>query len=186
MSPKEKRDRLLKKDRPLIRPLQVYDGENYHKDIGILWVAYKGKPFEWLKEGLSQEQFASAIETLSENEPLSVAEDRNRHFKNKGVVALITSPSDGWKVEPHMQFMPWATKRNILRVVVSYLQYVRHSKNFGVCVVHSMENSKRLFDKVCEYGVLHWVGKVVNGDHRGDDHLYSVRGKRNVAIVRQE
>lgn len=178
MEGREKRAVLFKKDRPFIRPIQIFDKDKYHKDIGILWVAYQKKPFQWLKPNLNQEQFGRKIEDVSKNEELLVAEDHNKNFKVPGMVGLFSVTSDGWKYEPHVQFMPWASKKNILRATVSFLQYIRYSKKVGVCVVHSIEESLPLFDKCCEYGVLHKVGKIVNGDPRGDEWIYSVRGKK--------
>lgn len=176
---KAKRDRLFKNGRPHIRPLQVYDGEKYHKDLGILWVGYKKTPFEWLKENLEQSEFARAIEHIYKDDDLLIAEDNNRHFKDKkGPVALFSLSNNGWKYEPHVQFMPWATKKNILRATVAFLQYVRYSKKVGCVVVFSLEDSLTLFDKCCEYGVLHRVGLIPNGDPRGDEWMYTIRGKR--------
>jgi hypothetical protein len=185
MTPKDKRDRLFKSGRPVIRPFQVYEGENYGSELGVLWVAYQKKPFEWLKKGLAQDLFAKSIEEISNKENLLVWEDDNKRFKSgRGMVAVCSLIDDGWKYEPHVQFMPWATKRNVLRTTVAFLQYIRYSKKVGVCVVHSLENSTNLFDKCCEYGVLHKVGKVVNGDPRGDEYLYSVSGKRRNNVTK--
>ena len=69
MNPKEKRDRLFNGGRPFIRHVQLYDGGNYHKDVGILWLAYKEKPFIWMAPELNQRDFA---ESLKENELLAI------------------------------------------------------------------------------------------------------------------
>lgn len=183
---KEKRDRLFKKGRPFIRELKILDGEKYHKDLGILWVAHTKSPFTWLPDGLEQSDFAASIQEIYQGEDLLIAEDDNRQFKNKkGPVALFSLKTNGWKYEPHVQFMPWATKKNILRTTVAFLQFVRYSKKVGCIVVYSMENSLPLFDKCCDYGVLHKVGLIPNGDPRGDEWLYTIRGKRDVAKHRR-
>jgi len=174
---KEKRDRLFKKGRPHFRPLEIYDGDKYHKDIGILWVAYQKNPFWWLPKDLNQASFAKHIEEISSRETLTVADDKNKNFKTQGMVGLITTPGDGWKIEPHVQFMPWATPKNKLRVCVAFFQYIRHQK-IGACVAYGLQDSVSLFDKCCDYGVLHRVGKIVNGDPRGDEYVYSVRGRK--------
>lgn len=180
MTPKERRDRLFKKNRPHIRELQILDGDKYHKDIATLWVGHKKNTFRWIKPDLDQAKFAKAIELMASNEDLMVSEDENRHFKDKkGIVGLIVISSDGWKYEPHVQFMPWATKKNVLRTTVAFLQFIRYSKKVGVCCVYALEDSQTLFDKCCEYGVIHKVGKIVNGSPKGDELLYSVRGKKN-------
>jgi len=180
VTPKERRDRIFKKDRPLIRPLKIIEGDQYGKDMGVLWVAHKKIPFEWLKVN-TQQEFSEEIQKISKGEDLMVSEDRNRSFKSgKGIVGLISISTNGWKLEPHVQFMPWATKRNILRTTVAFLQYIRLSRKVGVCMVLSLENSVKLFNTVCTYGVLNKVGKIVNGDPRGDEYVYSVSGKRKL------
>lgn len=178
MTPKEKRDRLFKSGRPLIRPLQIYDGEKYHKDIGILWVAYSKEPFYSFPEGLSKTEFVEEIKRVSEIKELLVAEDENSEYSNKGPIAIVAVSGNGWKIEPHAIYFKWSTTRNKLRSAVAFFQMVRYKK-IGACVVYSMNDSKNLFDKCMEYGVLHYVGKIVNGDPRGDEYVYSVRGKRN-------
>jgi len=174
---KEKRDRLFKQGRPHFRPLEIYDGGKYSKDIAYLWVAYQKNPFWWLPKGLDQSSFAKHIEDIASRETLTVADDKNKNFKSRGMVALFSTTDDGWKVEPHVQFMPWATPRNKLKTIVAFLQYMRHQK-IGACVVYGLQDSVSLFDKCCDYGVLHRVGKIVNGDPRGDEYVYSVRGKK--------
>jgi hypothetical protein len=171
--PKERRDRLFKSGRPFIRSLQIYDGGNYHKDIGVLWVAHKRRPFYELKPDITQEQFAHEISSIAQKAELLIAEDGNHKHK---AVALIAVSSNGWKVEPHAEFFQWATPKNILRVSVAFFQMIRY-RQIGSCVVLSLPESKSLFDKCCTYGVLHKVGEIANGDPRGDELVYSVRGK---------
>ena len=186
MTPKERRDRLLKV-RPFIRELKLIEGDRYSEDLGILWVGYKKKSYEWLPPELTQDDFAKEIERISKTEELLVVEDKTRKFKSgQGIIALVSLVGNDWKFEPHVQFMPWATSRNILRSTVAFFQYIRYSKRVGVCVVYTLES--KLFDKVCLYGVLHKVGKIVNGDPRGDEILYTVSGKRkpNVHKTRRE
>ena len=179
MTQKEKRDRLFKSGRPLIRPLQIYDGEKYHKDIGILWVAYSKEPFYSFPEGLSKTEFVEVIKEMVSTREVMMIDDTNSEYRESGPVAMITVQTDGWKIEPHTSIFPWATTRNKLRGVVSFFQMVRYKK-IGVCIIYSLQQSKSLFDKCIKYGVLHYVGKIVNGDPRGDEYIYSVRGKRNV------
>ena len=175
---KEKRDRLLK-NRPKIRLLGIKEGESYHTDLGILWTAHKKEPFLWLDKNLNQTQFVEAIENINQNEQLLMIEDLNDKYKNKtGPVSLVTvTTRDNWKFEPHSQFFPWATPKNKLRVSVAFFQWIRYQKTVGVCVVYSLEDSVKLFDKCCEYGVLHKIGNIPNGSPMGNEIVYSVKGK---------
>jgi hypothetical protein len=178
MTPKEKRDRLFKSSRPVLRPFQVYDGDKYHKDMGILWVAHKAQPF-YSVSASNQDQFAREIENISASNELLISDDYNVEYGGIGPVGII-GYVHGWKIEPHVEFFKWATPRNILRTTVAFLQMVRHSRRIGACVVHSLGESKNLFDHVCEYGVLRYVGRVLNGDPRGDEFMYSITGRKNV------
>jgi len=178
MTPKELRDSLFRKSRPNIRPIEIYDGDEYHKDIKILWVAHKLEPIPIIDEGLTQEEFVQRVIEIVKTYDFLVAEDDNKQYKGFGIVGAGIMSNNGWKFEPHTVFFPWATNRNILRCNVAFFQFIRYSRKVGCCLVYSLEKYKNLFDHICKYGVLHYVGKVFNCDPRGDQYLYSVRGKK--------
>ncbi len=175
---KQKRDRLFKRGRPIIRPLVIEENGKVHKDIGLMWVAYKKGSFELFPKGMNELEFLDYIRKFSLECSLLIADDKNKEYQEVGPVAMFSVTTFGTNVEPHVDFFPWATKRNRLGCVVSFLQMMRY-KRIGCCIVHSLTNSKPLFDKVHEYGVLNYVGKIPNGDPlgRGDDYLYAIRGK---------
>lgn len=173
MKPLEKRERLFRHSRPNLRAFEFYDGEDYHKDIKILWVAHSQKPFKGFPD--DQEGFAKQ---LMDSPEMVIIEDRNKQYKDVGPIGVIWVLGDDWKVEPHVEFFSWATKKNILRGCISFFQWSRNTRKIGCIVVYSLKASKNLFDHVCKYGVLHYVGKIVNGDSRGDEYLYSVKGKK--------
>ena len=184
MTPKERRDRLLKK-RPFIRPLQVFDEGNYHKDIAILWTAHKEKPFHPIRPDLSQERFASEIALLSKETNLLLVEDENASFsEGRGPVCLICVKDDGWKIEPYAEFFKWSSPRNKLRVSVCFFQWVQY-KPIGVCVVQCSEQAKNLFDHCRQYGVLFPAGKIIGGDRDGDEYIYSIMGKSNPKRIKE-
>lgn len=167
-----KRSSLLK-DRPVFRPLELYQGDQYHPDLGLLWVAHQRRPFK-LIEADTPEAFAESIEQLSQTFELSIAEDRHKEYEQNGPLALVLTMTDGWSVEPRMEFVPWATRKNILRIAVGYLQMVRY-QDYGVCKVSvTSKTDKLLLDHACTYGVLHYVGSIFNGSPEGDEYLYSV------------
>ena len=167
-----KRDLLFKKGKPTIRPLN-------DSDIGWLWVAYLQGGFD-LDEGLTQEAFQTELaQILGGYDALFVIDDANGSFREGyGPVALVGAGYDGWTLEPHVDFFPWASKRNILRGIVGFLHKARYDRNVGVCIVHSLEDTLQLFHKVKGYGVLWYIGKVPCGDERGDDHLFYLRGRK--------
>jgi hypothetical protein len=178
LKPREKRERLFKNGRPLIRTVQFIDGQDYARDIKILWVAHTKKKWYFLPEDITQEEFLERILELSERASFFIADDTNSSYnEGKGPVIVFWAFDDGWKVEPHIEIFPWATKRNILRVVVSFLHMMKYKK-IGVCVIYSLKNSLALCEKCVEYGVLFKSGMIANGDPRGDEFIYSIRGKK--------
>jgi hypothetical protein len=174
---KEKRDRLFKRGRPNVRNIIVDENGRVHKDIGIIWVAYKKGSFLFLREGMNEQEFFLEIKRLSEESSLYMIDDSNKEYNGIGPIAIVNIDTDGWKIEPHAIIFPWASNRNKIKAVVAFFQMVRYQK-IGCCVVYSLAESKPLFDKAQEYGVLNYVGKIPNGDPRGDEYLYTIRGKR--------
>jgi len=177
MKPKKLRDRLFKKDRPVVRPLEIFDGDRYHKDVGILWTAHQAKKFHSYDKDIIQEEFAKEFENLSKEKEIFMIEDYNPGYKEYGPIAVTAVESDGWKIEPHVEFFKWATPKNILRSTVSFLQMMRY-KRIGVVEIRRLESSKTLFDHCVNYGVLYFSGKIVGGDPRGTEYIYSVRGRK--------
>jgi len=181
---KKARNRLFKHDRPHIRPLQITEnatGSGFSKDISIVWVAHKHHPIPLLSDINTQEDFLLKMLEAANRLPFYVVEDRNREFDGMGLIALIAVKGDDWRIEPHVHFFPWATKRNILRTCIAFFQMIRYSKKTGVCVVKSLKESTVLFDKCVNYfppNVFHAVGKIPMGDIRGDEYIYSIRGKK--------
>ncbi len=179
MTPKEKRDKLFRKSRPKIRPLQIFDGNEYHRDMKILYIAYQKEPFYAQGPGLDQIEFAKKIEQLSQEREILIMEDESSAYPSGfGPIAFWTYKEDGWKYEPHAQYFHWATPRNKLRATVAAVQWLRYSRKVGVCVLYALKDSKSLMDHVAKYGVLQYVGMIIGGDKRGNEYLYSIRGKK--------
>lgn len=147
--------------------------------MGILWASHSRKPF-YAIVSKNQEDFAKEIEEVSKTTELLIIEDDSPRYKSgRGPVGLVGVHSDGWKYEPHAEFFFWASPKNILKASVCFFQMTRNKRNVGVCLVKSLLDSKNLFDKCAEYGVLHYVGKILNGDPRGDEYLFSVKGRKS-------
>lgn len=172
MSPKERRDRLLKKEKPYVRRMEILDGETYSSDMGVLWAAHKAGTFG-LGE-LSQEDFVTLMEKeLSVFEKVFVVDDNNKAYgKGRGPVALIGTNVSGLIVEPRPIFFKWATKKNILRASVSFLNMLKHSSKTGVCFVKAKKDKRTLPNHLKDYDMLYYVGKVSDSDY-----LYSIRGR---------
>ena len=176
----QKRRTLFKKSKPFIRQFE-------QSDMWILWAAYKEGSFPLMPEMGKEEFYATIRARMGNYNALMLVEDECKKFRDgRGPVCIIGANTDGWKVEPHVEFFKWATKQNILRVNVRFFNWIRQNKEIGVCIVRSLESSANLFNHVRSYGVLYYVGRIPGGDRRGDEFIYSIRGKRIDGTVQAE
>ena len=183
MKPRELRERLFKSGRPHIRPLEVFNEDGtYGRDMGVLWAAYKKGSFD-LPE-MEQGEFADyMIQTLSGYNVGWMVEDVNKKFsEGRGPVGIFAGAVNEWELEPHFDPFTWATKRNRLKAVVSFLQMMKHDREVGIVNVYSLNKDAEFYKRMKKYGVLYYVGKVPHGDIRGDRHIFFVRGKKKTCL----
>ena len=173
MTPKERRDRLFKPERPVVRRLEIFDGETYSKDMGILWSAYKAGSFH-MPPDLKQEDFVKAIEDqFSSFHQVWIVDDRNKAFqKGNGQVGLVLTQVTDLIVDARFGFFKWATKRNILRTTAAFLNMVKHSTKTGICLVRADREQRVLPNHLKDYDLLYYVGKSSE-----KEYLYSIRGR---------
>ena len=173
MTPKERRDRLFKPERPVVRRLEILDGETYSKDMGILWSAYKAGSFK-LPPDLNQEAFVKATEQyFASYNQVWVVDDRNKAFKDgRGQVGVVMTKTIDLIVEAEFGFFKWASKRNILRVTAAFLNMIKHSTRTGICLVRADRDKRVLPDHLKSYDLLYYIGKTSDREY-----LYSVRGR---------
>lgn len=172
MSPKERRDRLLKGKKPLVRNLEVLNGESYSDDMKILWAAYKAGSFQ-LPE-LTPDEFARLMEQdFSNYSKVFVIDDNNKAFgSGRGPVALVAAVVSGLVVKPKAIFFKWATKKNILRCSVSFINMLKHSSKTGMCIVETTKDKRNLPDHLKNYDMLYFIGKASD-----NEYIYSIRGR---------
>lgn len=173
MTAKELRDRLFKKSRPRFRKAELVTPDGYGRDMKILWAAYKAGSFEAV-EGMTQEQFADWIMVhAGAFRDLLIGEDKSSAYQGgMGPVGVVGVNQDGLLVNAVGQAFKWATKRNILRLSVSFLHMITHSKKTGVCMVKTNGKDQKLADHMKGYKLLFYVGKTGT-----NEHLYAVRGR---------
>lgn len=155
----------------------------YGYDMGLLWAAYKVGSFPLIdRQDMNEGEFAEFIVGVARglSSALMVEDDCSRYASGRGPVAFIGIRSDGWRVEPHVDYFKWAAPRTMLRTTVAFFQMARYSKDVGTCVVNSLKNTENLFNHVIGYGVLYAVGKIPKGSPRGDVYLYSIAGKKDI------
>jgi len=178
MKPKERRDRLFKASRPNIREMSLVDQQGYTRDMAILWGAYKQGSFNIPET--SQEGFADVMtKTMEGFSRKWIVEDKNSQFKDGyGPVGLMYATYNGWELQPHFEPFSWASTRNRLRSMVSFLQMMRYDKSVGIVNIHSLKDGRNFYNHVQKYGVLKYAAKIPDGDERGDKYIYYIRGRK--------
>jgi hypothetical protein len=169
---KERRQRLFKKSRPLVRPYE-------QKDNGFLWAAYQRGAFD-IPRGLDQNEFLISVGKQFGQFPLIwIVEDDSTQFKSgRGQVALVAIKSDGWVFEPTPLFFPWARHRNVLRACVAFFQMMRYQKDVGCCLVRSGKEHSQFLIHMQKFGVLFPRARIPFGSSNGDVWIFSINGKK--------
>ena len=149
------------------------DGEQYGKDVGVLWAAHKAGSFE-LPEDIDKEAFAAWVERLCSlfNQIWLIEDDSKVYNSGRGPVGIVGTNNAGLMVTVEAKPFKWATTKNKLKCSVSFLQMIRYSKKTGVCMVKGKKEDLPLLHKLKEYDVLHYVGKVDT-----NQYMFSVRGR---------
>ena len=141
--------------------MALLEDDEYGRDMAILWAAHKAGTFG-LGE-IEQDKFADVmIEIISQYDSAWVVDDRNDVYPaGRGPVAVILVKSDGFIIRPDVDYFKWSTARNILRTTVAFFNWVRYSKDVSLCVFGSTPESKNLYWKMRDYGIM--VTYVGNG-----------------------
>lgn len=135
--------------------MDIGDESSYGKDMGVLWAAYKAGSFG-LPE-MDQDEFAEyIINRFSMFDSIFIVEDANPVYKGRGAVAVILVTADREIVRPDIDYFKWATSKNVLRTTVAFFQWIRYSKDVGLCVFGSTQKSRKLYERMREYGIMVW------------------------------
>jgi hypothetical protein len=174
ISPKERRERLFKKHRPVAKKLEIMDGENYSKDVAYLWAAYKAGSFKDLPDEITQEQFAERIEQLHKMfDAVWLIEDINPAYNGGiGPVAMACTKSMGLVVNVEGVGFKWAKRRNLVRSAASFLQMIRSSLKTGIVMVKGNKEQVPFLKSLKRYDLLFYLGQPAKGEY-----LFSVRGR---------
>lgn len=176
---KSSRARLFGASKPTIRAARLFTESGYGEDMGILWAAYKVGSFPLVdNQDMSPDDFGRFIAGLPIADAVIVEDSNNHYTTGRGPIAFIGVQSDGWRHEPHVDYFAWASKRNMLRTTVAFLQFMRYNKHVGVCVIRCLAPHVNLFKRAAKYVTLNYLGRIVNGTPRGDEYMFTVAGKK--------
>ena len=169
-----RRERLLKRDEPRVRPLEQVDA-------WVLYGAYDLGSFPALPKGLKPAELVAHIGAwATRHSSVLMIEENHRYFKAKrGPVAMVTIDNFGWQVEPQFDFFFWATKRQRLAAIIGFLQMIRYSKQVGVCVVKVGQKDVAICEHIVErYDLLRPCGRLPNAREDGTEFIYFLKGRR--------
>lgn len=163
------------------------------RDAWVLWGAYDLGSFPAMPKGLRPEQFMAFVrDFVASKASCLVVEEDHRYFRDKrGPVALISIDNylGGWRIEPQFDFFFWASKRQRLAAVVSFLNIVRKSPDIGVCVVRVADKDKAFCEHLNKkYGLLNPCGRLPNASEYGSENIFFVNGQKRkpLALVKDE
>lgn len=173
MTPAEKRARLYdaNKDRPTVEKIEKTD-QNIRK-----WVRLAN---HLNNVEIDEEEFEDYIDShVNKFDEVYFIHDKHPKFEEQeGPMGIVGVHIRGQNKEPHVDWFPWASPRNILRCAVSFFMLHRR-KGQGNMIVFALDNAKRFYDHLGSYVPLFSAGKMIDGDPwgRGDEYRYYIQGK---------
>ena len=173
MKPSDRRARLYdhQKDRPFVEQIDK-------SDPNILKWVRVAKHIEGA--GMDEEDFVDYMDGhMARYDEVWFIHDKHPKFEDgKGPMCIVGARVYGKNLEPHVDWFPWASPRNILRCAVSFFMLHRR-KGQGNMVVYSLVKDRRFYDHLGDYVPLFPAGKIPDGDPlgRGDEYRYYIQGR---------
>lgn len=136
-------------------------------DLKYLWAAYKKGAFpeHIFPQGMEVVEFNALVHSLISN--ISMVYMLERDGKPMGLVTANLVPPN--RMEPHVDWFPWATNRNKLECAIKFLNEMR--KRGILLIVWSKKDATPFFTHIAKYGILHRIGKVINYNGKKEDAM---------------
>ena len=90
-------------------------------------------------------------------------------------IAALFVKTDGWTIEPHVEFFAGTTPPAIFRAYLHFFGSLVKQKLEGTCVVRALIDQKNLFDRLVAKGVLLYVGEIPMGNIDGTIYQYCLK-----------
>ena len=122
------------------------------------WAAYKHAAFDWIKSGLSPDEFKSEFEAFVVSKchaAWTVFAQTKRGFIPVGLIFASWAPNAPYLIISAGVWMPWASKRNIIEGTVGFINGVR--RDFSL-VVYALPEHKRMYEICMMHGIMRRVG----------------------------
>lgn len=113
-----------------------------------------------MPEDLDQDEFREVAWGV-----LSVADSLHLGWRNGRARGLFSAREDRGRWEPHVDWFPWASPRDKLECVVTYLHVRRQTDKL---IIYSNMSDANFFKRASMYGVIRRVGDFNSFFERGD------------------
>ena len=135
-------------------------------DFRYLWAAYRlGLWRDNLDGELSRDAFLQrTLEIISATDYDWIVVARQAEGMRPVGLVLAAAMADGRRIEPHIDWFPWATPRNKLEGSAAFLRQV--SKQFKI-LVYVREAERGFWDRLKQYRLLRSGCKVIDHFSRG-------------------
>jgi hypothetical protein len=156
-------EQLLKR-KPRIRQTQ-------DSDLRYLWAAYRlGFWADAIDAELSQKAFEQKVyETLGMADYDWIVDARQGdNIRPVGLILAHALP-DGRRIEPHVDWFPWATPRNKLEGLAAYLRDV--GKRFKI-LVYVEQAEQNFWERLKQYRLLRHGCKIIDYFDRGEHAFF--------------
>jgi len=140
-------------------------------DLRYLWAAYRlGFWYEMLDEDMTQDAFKErAMELLASVDYDWIIEARHGEGMRPVGIILAAQLMDGRRIEPHVDWFPWATPRNMFEGAAAFLREV--SKRFKI-LVYVEERERAFWERLKQYRLLRHGCKVIDHFSRGEHAFF--------------
>ncbi len=138
--------------------------------MAFLWAAYRmGLWDDHMPPDMSQPMFeARIIEMISVADFDWIVEARSGDGVRPVGLILAQAFLDGRRIEPHIDWFPWATPRNRFEGIAAYLREV--GKRFKI-LIYIEEREQAFWERLKMYRLLRHGCKVIDHYGRGE-HAY--------------
>lgn len=173
ITPAQRRSRLYDhaKDRPWVEHLDKSD----HELVKWLRTAQHLRGVD-----MDEAETIDWLETkLARFDEVYFIHDKHPKFEQGfGPMCAVGVRIEGKNKEPHVEWFPWATPRNILRCAVSFFMLHRR-KGTGTMKIYSLEKDKDFYFRLEKYCPLFFAGKIPDGDPwgRGTEYRFYIKGR---------
>ena len=124
-------------------------------DLKFLWAAYRKGTFQ-LEEDLTQGMFKDALANhLAAFNAIYILLARVQDGQRP--VGLVACHDQGYRLEPHVIWFPWASDRNKLESTLNFCNKIRVTR---VMILFAPQKDTPFFEHVSRYGVLQRRGTI--------------------------